>query len=471
MGVGTLFGWKKTSPDGASSARSRVPIAAVRRGRCAALRVRRRSASPPSCGATPIYRGALGQVLRAFNAFTPVLGFSLCVVQRRRHRAGVRRSSSARAAVRAPTQGHARRPLVRAAVFPGFLYTLVTLPPPRAAATAATSSTSASSLMFIGFTGQSWTVDRETSLSPGQTLPGRALHARVPRPADGGRQQQAHGLRRRATSPKDGKLHGHAQPGEVHLQEVARVADDRGRRCCTRSATTSTSSSGRINPQTKVGVAPDPREPARQLDLVRLHRAHLRAASCACGRSSSRRSRAPGLRAGNAPAVAASTALGIVLALLPVRRARRRRRAARRDRGDGERKEKAVFGALRCMCGTCPRDLLSTCACRPRTRPEDASGRGSRRAIPPQTIIDDYTAEYGTAALAIPPDKGARRPSTSLRSSRSPEAGSRSRSSSVAGEPTSRRRRRRKTPRRQTAASRSATPTTTVSTRSEGPRR
>lgn len=25
----------------------------------------------------------------------------------------------------------------------------------------------------------------------------------------------------------------------------------------------------------------------------------------------------------------------------------------------------------------------------------------------PQAIIDDYTAEYGTAALAIPPDKGA----------------------------------------------------------------
>lgn len=107
-------------------------------------------------------------------------------------------------------------------------------------------------------------------------------------------------------------------------------------------------------------------------------------------------------------AVAASTTLGVILALLPVPAFAQT--TATQHAGSvqvDDPKEKAVFGALRCMCGTCPRELLSTCACstadqtRERLRARLAKGESA------QSIIDDYTAEYGTAALAIPPDKGA----------------------------------------------------------------
>ena len=49
-----------------------------------------RSASRRSCAATRSTRARSGPCCAAFNAFTPVMGFSLCVVQRGGHRAGVR---------------------------------------------------------------------------------------------------------------------------------------------------------------------------------------------------------------------------------------------------------------------------------------------------------------------------------------------------------------------------------------------
>ena len=69
-------------------------------------------------------------------------------------------------------------------------------------------------------------------------------------------------------------------------------------------------------------------------------------------------------------------------------------------------KEKQVFGQLRCMCGTCPRELLSSCACdtadQTRTRLRMRLARGET----PESIIDDYVKENGTASLAIPPNSG-----------------------------------------------------------------
>jgi LPXTG-motif cell wall-anchored protein len=61
------------------------------------------------------------------------------------------------------------------------------------------------------------------------------------------------------------------------------------------------------------------------------------------------------------------------------------------------------------MCGTCPRELLSTCACshadetRDRIRVQIARGESA------QSIIDGYVAEYGSASLAIPPNTGGMR--------------------------------------------------------------
>ncbi len=69
--------------------------------------------------------------------------------------------------------------------------------------------------------------------------------------------------------------------------------------------------------------------------------------------------------------------------------------------------ERRVFEQLRCMCGDCPRESLSTCACGfadgQRERIRDRLARGDE----PRTIIEDYVARYGSESLEVPPDRGA----------------------------------------------------------------
>jgi cytochrome c-type biogenesis protein CcmH len=69
-------------------------------------------------------------------------------------------------------------------------------------------------------------------------------------------------------------------------------------------------------------------------------------------------------------------------------------------------RERLVFGSLRCMCGGCERLLLTVCACpvaddaREMIRKKIAAGETNDQ------IILAYQNEYGTDALAIPPNKG-----------------------------------------------------------------
>jgi cytochrome c-type biogenesis protein CcmF len=68
--------------------------------------------------------------------------------------------------------------------------------------------------------------------------------------------------------------------------------------------------------------------------------------------------------------------------------------------------ERDVFQALRCMCGTCARDPLSTCACgtadaaREQIRGQMRAGRTKAQ------IIEAYEAALGTEALSTPPNRG-----------------------------------------------------------------
>jgi cytochrome c-type biogenesis protein CcmH/NrfF len=68
--------------------------------------------------------------------------------------------------------------------------------------------------------------------------------------------------------------------------------------------------------------------------------------------------------------------------------------------------ERSIFGALRCMCGQCARDLLSTCTCetaaeaREKIRAELNAGASRDR------ILAEYEAQYGPESLAVPPNHG-----------------------------------------------------------------
>jgi cytochrome c-type biogenesis protein CcmH/NrfF len=72
-------------------------------------------------------------------------------------------------------------------------------------------------------------------------------------------------------------------------------------------------------------------------------------------------------------------------------------------------KEREIFTSLRCMCGTCARDLLSTCAC---GTAEEARARIRAKMEAGETkdqIVLAYKAQYGVEALSVPPNEGAQR--------------------------------------------------------------
>ena len=117
-------------------------------------------------------------------------------------------------------------------------------------------------------------------------------------------------------------------------------------------------------------------------------------------------------------AITTSITLGIILALLPV--------PAFAQSGETQHagsvqidspQEKEVFGKLRCMCGTCPRELLDSCACSTAQGTRERLRLKLARGEAPEKIIHDYTEEYGTGSLAIRRTKVPCAPSTHFPSS------------------------------------------------------
>src|SRR5262249_43520418 len=120
----------------------------------------------------PIYGGPLGAGLRVFNAFTPVIGFSLgvfniaVIVQEfvLLYRSQARAKDSSRSfLMKVPP---AVRPFAAVLLFPAWA---VSLPPTGRRRYGGYVVHLGIALMFLGFTGKSWTVDRETTMAPGQT--------------------------------------------------------------------------------------------------------------------------------------------------------------------------------------------------------------------------------------------------------------------------------------------------------------
>jgi cytochrome c-type biogenesis protein CcmF len=107
-------------------------------------------------------------------------------------------------------------------------------------------------------------------------------------------------------------------------------------------------------------------------------------------------------------AITASILLGLLLALMPSPAFAQGTSSLHSGTVKIENeKEKEVFGALRCMCGTCARDLLSTCGCgeademREKLRAKIAAGATKDQ------IVAEYAKEFGSESLAIPPNTGA----------------------------------------------------------------
>ncbi len=177
MGLGTLFGWRKTS----AAALRRASVAPTIAGGLAAglhLAFGRALGFPAIVLADPLYSGRIGVPLQWFNAVTPLLGFCLCVFNATvivQEFVFLLRARTQRLASTRRTQTFASLWALSG--------DLLALPPRARRRYGGYVVHFGIVLMFFGFMGLSWNSDREVSLVPGEsvTLHGHTLKYVGPR--------------------------------------------------------------------------------------------------------------------------------------------------------------------------------------------------------------------------------------------------------------------------------------------------
>jgi cytochrome c-type biogenesis protein CcmF len=405
MGIGTLLGWKKTSPQLLKKAFF-WPLVAMTGAIVLQALVGKKVGFPAIVWGEAIYPGALGQALRAFNAITPVLGISLCafniavIVQefgmlfRSRSRSGANKT--------VPSA------LWYAGVMPGFLYTMITLAPPSRRRYGGYIVHLGIVLMFLGFTGKSWTADKEATLSPGQTM--QLDHYKL----EYVNERMEVDLTKRmifadvkVTDLNTGKTLGVTSPAkfiykkspDAPTTEVAQLHSVRDDLYLV---------VGSVNPQTHVASFQIHVNPLVGWIWFGCIVLIFGSVICMWPQFEPEESRAWAyVRSGTA--VAASVTLGIVLALLPVPAFAQSSSAHAGIVELRNEKERDVFQSLRCMCGGCQRLPLSECACgdfaaeREEIRKEIASGMSK------DAILAAYQEKWGQDGLTVPPNRGALR--------------------------------------------------------------
>lgn len=257
--------------------------------------------------------------------------------------------------------------------------------------------------MFLGFTGKSWTVDKEATLSPGQTI--QIDHYKL----EYINERMEVDLTKRmifadvkVTDLNNGKQLGVSSPAkfiykkspDAPTTEVAQLHSIRDDLYLV---------VGSVNPQTHVAsfqVHVNPLVGWIWFGCIVLIFGSI---ICMWPQLEPEESRAWSfVRSGTA--VAASVTLGIILALMPVpafaQSAPTGSVAMRNDR------EREVFQSLRCMCGGCQRLPLSTCGCGD-SMPVLAEIRAQMAAgMSDDAIRLAYVAKWGQDGLTVPPNRG-----------------------------------------------------------------
>ncbi len=410
MGTGTLFGWKKTS----KSALKRAFFVPTCAGLVAAIVhavFGKALGFPAVVWSPPLYDGIMGKAFQAFNAYAPLLGFSLAVF----NMAVILQEFAILfgAQSRGPEKnrsflGRFDAPALRvaAAVF-AFPAWIVSLPPAGRRRYGGYVVHFGIVLMFIGFTGKSWNVDREVSLAPGQTYAVERLTLSYVGPrmeVDNAKRMIFADVRVLEGEKELGKLSPakfiYKKSPDSPTTEVSMLHSIRDDLYLV---------VGSIDPNTKVASLQIHLNPL--VGWIWFGALVLIFGSFVCMWPELEPSESRVWRvARGAGAVAASTTLGVVLALLPV--SAFAQPTASQHAGTVQIEdfnERQVFSQLRCMCGTCPRELLSSCACGAADATRERLRMRLAHGDTPEQIIADYTDEFGTSALAIPPNKGAMR--------------------------------------------------------------
>lgn len=400
MGVGTLFGWKKTSEASLKRAFA-APLAVTAIVIVLHFALGSTIGFPAVVWGEAIYGGPVGSTLRVFNAITPVLGIATAafnatiIVQefvnlfRARARSGAEKTPAI---------------LYWLGLLPGFLFTMATLPPPSRRRYGGYIVHFGLVMMLFGFTGRSWTVDKETSIDAGKRfdVAGYVVEYQGPRmEVDTAKRMVFADLR----VFRGDKLVGTMSPAKFIYKkspdspttEVAMLHSLRDDLYAV---------VGSINPTTKVASFQIHVNPL--VSWIWLGAMILIFGSIVCmwPELQPDESRAWAWSRGVA-SVAASISIGIVIAMLPAPAAAQGQVGSSLHSGtvriDNDR-ERGIFSKLRCMCGTCPRDLLSTCSCDTAEEAREAIRAKISAGETNDQIILAYSNEYGAESLSIPPN-------------------------------------------------------------------
>jgi cytochrome c-type biogenesis protein CcmF len=401
MGIGTLFGWKKTSPDALKRV-FRVPVAASILAAVLHFAFGRALGFPAVVYGDAIYAGALGEALRLFNALTPVMGWSLCVF----NAAVIIQEFALLLRARARTTAGTSTPQVLwwLGGVPGLVHTLFSLPPASRRRYGGYVVHFGIVLMFVGFTGQSWNTDRETSLYPGDSYSIGAYTVTYV-----GARMEVDNSKRMILADLDvfrgGAYQGRMSPGKFIYKKQAE------------SPVTEVAIGHRLHDDLYVVVGTiNPSN--RNVAALSIHVNPLVSwiwIGCLILISGSIVCMWPQLEfaesrvwagARGVAATAASVLLGIMLAATPSAHAQTMMREDMHGvvRIDNPQ-ERAIFSALRCMCG-CPRDLLSTCSCENAEEARERIREKMRAGETQDAIVAEYESEHGLDALAVPPNRG-----------------------------------------------------------------
>jgi len=401
MGVGTLFGWKKSSEEQLKK-NFMIPVGVGLAAIAFHFALGKLLGHPAVVWSPPVYGGAMGKGLQVLNAIMPVLGFSLAVF----NAAVIIQEFTLLYRSRIRT-GSEKTPKILwyMGLLPGFLYSMFTLPPSGRRRYGGYIVHLGIVLMFLGFTGKSWTVDRETTIKVGEEYQVERYTLKYMGP----RMEVDNSKRMVFADVKvfeGGKEVGKLSPAKFIYKKMPDSPT-------TEIATLQTIRDdlyivvGSINPETKVASLQIHLNPLVNWIWFGAIILILGSIVCMWPEFEPQESRAWQVVRGTG-AVAASITLGVVIALLPVPafaqgNASQHSGSVQID----DMKEKQVFGQLRCMCGTCPRELLSSCACSTADQTRERLRMRLARGESPESIVDDYVKEHGTASLGIPPNTGA----------------------------------------------------------------
>jgi cytochrome c-type biogenesis protein CcmF len=388
MGAGTLFGWRKTS-DKALWRAFAIPLGA------AALALVLHFAIGPSMGFHPIvasgrlYPGVLGETLRVLGAVLPVTAIVLCafnvavIVQEYVRGITARRRAHPEEGV--PTAlvrlvAKARRRYGGYIVHFGIV------------------------LMFFGFTGQSWNVDKEAGLKPGESF----VVGDYKLTYNGSRMEVDPAKRMvfaDLTVERGGEPYGTVSPAkfiyrrmpESPTTEVAMLHSLRDDLYVV---------VGTVNPESKAAtfqVHVNPLVAWIWAGLI-----VLIAGSVVAMWPELQLQEAGAWRYVRAlGSVTFSALVGLMLAMTPARAYAQESSSLHAGAVEMHTQaERDIFPALRCSCGGCPRLALSNCACQPANEAR-AKVRGYIEAgLSKDQILEQYANEYGANFIVVPPNKG-----------------------------------------------------------------